>query len=76
MLIIKPTGLLNPSPNIPLVVSAAELRAGAVGHTLDPEAHRQADEVVRTLAGGPLPARRDQTQVTARQRVGRAGVLA
>lgn len=59
----------------PLVVSAAELRAGAVGHTLDLEAHGQADEVVRALAGGPLAPRPDQTQVTTGEVVVRARVL-
>lgn len=61
--------------NRPLVVPTAELGAGAVGDTLNLEAHRDADEVIRALTGSLLPTRCDQTQMTAGQVMGGAGVL-
>jgi len=58
-----------------LVVSTAELGAGAVGDTLDLKAHHDADEVIWALAASLLPTRGNQTQVTAGQVMGGAGVF-
>lgn len=58
-----------------LIVPTAELGAGAVGNTLDLEAHREADEVIWTLAGSAQPSRGNQTQMAAGEMMGGAGVV-
>lgn len=47
--------------NVLLVVTTAELSAGAVGHTLNLKANRQANKMIRTFASGTCAARPNQT---------------
>lgn len=58
-----------------LIVSTAELSAGAVGHTLYLKANCQTNEVIWTLTSGRRPTRANQTQVTTGQVMVIAGIV-
>lgn len=58
-----------------LIVSTAELSAGAVGHTLYLKANCQTNEVIWALTSGRRPTRANQTQVTTSQVMVVAGIV-